>query len=72
MSEKTVGAGLEDLFRKANNSRIIVATFASNIHRLQQIINTAEKFGRKVAVSGRSMVNVLAVANEFRLFRYTR
>ena len=64
MSEKTVGAGLYDLFRKASNSRIIVATFASNIHRLQQIINTAEKFNRKVAVSGRSMVNVVAVATE--------
>ena len=64
MSEKTVGAGLDDLFRKASNSRIIVATFASNIHRLQQIINTAEKFNRKVAVSGRSMVNVFAVATE--------
>ena len=64
MSEKTVGAGLDDLFRKASNSRIIVATFASNIHRLQQIINAAEKFNRKVAVSGRSMVNVVAVATE--------
>lgn len=64
MSEKTVGSGLDDLFRKASNSRIIVATFASNIHRLQQIINTAEKFNRKVAVSGRSMVNVVAVATE--------
>ena len=64
MSEKTVGAGLDDLFRKASNSRIIVATVASNIHRLQQIINTAEKFNRKVAVSGRSMVNVVAVATE--------
>ena len=64
MSEKTVGAGLDDLFRKASNSRIIVATFASNIHRLQQIINTAEKFNRKVTVSGRSMVNVVAVATE--------
>ncbi|MGL5347482.1 MAG: ribonuclease J [Peptostreptococcaceae bacterium] len=64
LSERTVGAGLDDLFRKANNSRIIVATFASNIHRLQQIINTAEKFNRKVAVSGRSMVNVVGVASE--------
>ncbi|MEF9991957.1 MAG: ribonuclease J [Romboutsia sp.] len=64
MSEKTVGVGLDDLFRKAENSRIIVATFASNIHRLQQIINTAKKFNRKVAVSGRSMVNVVGVARE--------
>lgn len=64
MSEKVVGVGLDDLFAKADNSRIIVATFASNIHRLQQIINAAKKFGRKVAVSGRSMVNVFAVASE--------
>lgn len=64
MSERTVGAGLDDLFRKANGSRIIVSTFASNIHRLQQIINTAVKFNRKVAVSGRSMVNVIGVARE--------
>ena len=64
LSEKTVGLGLYDLFRKAENSRIIVATFASNIHRLQQIINAAERFGRKVAVSGRSMVNVVGVASE--------
>lgn len=64
MSERTVGVGLDDLFRKADNSRIIVATFASNIHRLQQIINTAQKFNRKVAVSGRSMVNVVGVARE--------
>ena len=64
MSEKTVGAGLDDLFRKANGSRIIVSTFASNIHRLQQIINMAVKFNRKVAISGRSMINVIGVAKE--------
>lgn len=64
MSERTVGAGLDDLFRKANGSRIIVATFASNVHRLQQIINMAVKFNRKVAISGRSMVNVIGVARE--------
>ena len=64
MSEKTVGAGLDDLFRQANGSRIIVATFASNVHRLQQIINMAVKFNRKVAVSGRSMVNVIGVAKD--------
>lgn len=64
MSEKTVGAGLDDLFRKGSDSRIIVATFASNIHRLQQIIDMAAKFGRKVAVSGRSMVNVVGVAKD--------
>ena len=64
MSERTVGAGLDDLFRKASGSRIIVATFASNIHRLQQIINMAVKTNRKVAISGRSMVNVIGVAKE--------
>ena len=64
MSEKTVGAGLDDLFRKANGSRIIVATFAYNVHRLQQIINMAVKFNRKVAISGRSMVNVIGVAKD--------
>ena len=64
MSERTVGAGLDDLFIKANGSRIIVATFASNVHRLQQIINMAVKFNRKVAISGRSMINVIGVARE--------
>ncbi|MBP3905593.1 MAG: ribonuclease J [Peptostreptococcaceae bacterium] len=64
MSERSVGAGLDDLFRKAEGSRIIVATFASNIHRLQQIVNSAHRFNRKVAVSGRSMINVIAVAQE--------
>ena len=63
-SERSVGAGLDDLFRKGIDSRIIVATFASNIHRLQQIFDMAAKFGRKVAVSGRSMINVVGVAKE--------
>ena len=63
-SERSVGSGLDDLFRKAGGSRIIVATFASNIHRLQQIVNSAHRFNRKVAVSGRSMINVIAVAQE--------
>lgn len=64
MSEKSVGAGLEDLFKKAQDSRIIVATFASNIHRLQQIADVARMYNRKVAVSGRSMVNIVGVAKE--------
>ena len=63
-SERSVGSGLDDLFRKAGGSRIIVATFASNIHRLQQIVNSAHRFNRKVAVSGRSMIHVIAVAQE--------
>lgn len=61
MSERTVGVTFENIFRNANQ-RIIVATFASNVHRVQQIINAAYKFNRKVSVSGRSMVNVVNVA----------
>ncbi len=63
MSESTVGATFDNLFENCNK-RIFVATFASNIHRVQQIINAAVKYGRKVAVSGRSMENVLAAAIE--------
>jgi len=63
MSERTVGETFEELFRNCND-RIIVATFASNIHRIQQIINAAVRYGRKVAVSGRSMINVMNVAME--------
>ncbi len=63
MSEKTVGDTFDDIFLKAPK-RIIIATFASNIHRVQQIITLAEKYERKVIVSGRSMVNNIGVANE--------
>lgn len=62
LSEKTVGASFETLFKSAKKDRIIVATFSSNIHRIQQIVNQAVKCGRKVAVSGRSMTNVVEVA----------
>ncbi len=61
MSEKVVGTTFEELFGKCTG-RIIVTTFASNIHRIQQVITTAEKFGRKVSVVGRSMVNNVRVA----------
>lgn len=61
MSERTVGETFEEIFMNAN-SRILVATFASNVHRVQQIINASVKFGRKVAICGRSMVNVVKVA----------
>lgn len=61
MSEATVGDTFDELFRGCDK-RIIVATFASNIHRVQQIINAAYRYGRKVAVSGRSMENVVEVA----------
>ncbi|MVX62670.1 RNase J family beta-CASP ribonuclease [Clostridium chromiireducens] len=63
MSEKTVGETLENLFSKATG-RIIVSTFASNVHRLQQISNCAVKYGRKIAFSGRGMENVSEVARE--------
>jgi len=63
MSERTVGFTLENVF-KSTKSRIIVATFASNVHRIQQIINAAVNNGRKVAVSGRSMINLVEVATE--------
>ncbi len=63
-SERKVGDTFETLFAKANGRRLIVATFASNIHRVQQIINVAESLGRKVALSGRSLENVVSVAAE--------
>jgi ribonuclease J len=59
MSERKVGESFEKLFTKAEGKRIIIATFASNVHRVQQIVNNAARTGRKVAVSGRSMVNVI-------------
>ena len=59
MSERKVGDSFEKLFVKADGKRVIIATFASNIHRIQQIVNQADATGRKLAVSGRSMVNVI-------------
>ena len=64
MSEKTVGKTFDNIFHDHQNNRIIVATFASNVDRVQQIINTAYKFGRKVVVEGRSMVNIISTASE--------
>ncbi len=61
-SERTVGRTFDSLFEEHKNTRIFVATFASNVDRVQQIINTAHKFGRKVAVEGRSMVNIIETA----------
>ncbi len=63
-SERIVGESFSNLFKKAGNHRIIVATFSSNIHRIQQIIDEAVRCGRKVAVSGRSMLNVVSTAAE--------
>lgn len=66
MSEKNVGASFETLFNSAAamSRRIIIATFASNLQRIQQIIDCAAKHGRKVAISGRSMINAVAIAQE--------
>ena len=61
-SEKSVGAVLDKIFEDHKKQRIIVATFASNVDRVQQIINSAEKYGRKVAIEGRSMVNTIDIA----------
>lgn len=64
MSERTVGESFENLFRKAGKRRIVVATFASNIHRVQQIIDVAKQLKRKVAVLGRSLENLVQVGEE--------
>jgi len=61
-SEKSVGSVLDKIFEDHKKQRIIIATFASNVDRVQQIINSAEKFGRKVAIEGRSMVNTIEIA----------
>ena len=63
-SEKTVGKTFDHIFADHVNSRIIVATFASNVDRVQQVINSAYKYGRKVVVEGRSMVNIITIASE--------
>lgn len=64
MSERTVGRTFDNIFSEHKSTRIIIATFASNVDRVQQIINSAYKFGRKVVVEGRSMVNVISTASE--------
>ena len=63
-SEKTVGKTIDQLFQEHSDTRIIIATFASNVDRVQQIINSAYKYNRKVVVEGRSMVNIIATASE--------
>ncbi len=63
-SERTVGQTIDHIFDEHRRGRIIVATFASNVDRVQQIINSAYKFGRKVIVEGRSMVNIISIASE--------
>ena len=63
-SERTVGGSLDRIFMQSEGKRLIIATFSSNVHRVQQIINASAKYGRKVAVIGRSMTNVLGAAVE--------
>ena len=63
-TERSINSTFDNLFNRAENSRIIIATFASNIGRVQQIIDCAVKYGRKVALSGRSMLNVMGIAVE--------
>ena len=63
-SERVVGRTFDHIFNEHKGSRIIIATFASNVDRVQQIINTAYKYGRKVIVEGRSMVNIITIAQE--------
>ncbi len=72
MSEKSVGRALEEIIKSHLQNRIIVATFASNIHRLQQIMDLAEKYKRKVAFTGRSMINVSEVAYKLGELKYNR
>ena len=64
MSERKVGKSLDRIFRGCDK-RIVIATFSSNVHRVQQIINFSHKYGRKVALTGRSMLNVIAAAQKF-------
>lgn len=64
MSERTVGKTFDNIFSEHKNQRIIVATFASNVDRVQQVVNTAYKYGRKVVVEGRSMVTVMDIASK--------
>ena len=63
-SERTVGSSLERIFSQYENKRLIIATFSSNVHRVQQIINASASHGRKVAVLGRSMENIIGAASE--------
>ncbi|MCR4956539.1 MAG: ribonuclease J [Lachnospiraceae bacterium] len=63
-SERTVGNTFDGIFADNKNKRIIIATFASNVDRVQQIINCAQRYGRKVMVEGRSMVNIISTASE--------
>lgn len=69
MSESTVGEVFEKLFQNCKK-RIVVATFASNVHRVQQIVNSCIKYGRKIAVCGRSMINMLIQQESLDILKY--
>jgi ribonuclease J len=71
-SERTVGDSFDRFFRNAEGKRIIIATFASNVHRVQQIINSAEKSGRKVAIFGRSMLNTVETATTLKYLHFPK
>lgn len=71
-SESTLEKTFDELFEEHKNTRIIITTFASNVDRVQQIINTAYKFGRKVVVEGRSMVNIISIAQELECIKIQR
>ena len=72
MSESNVGRVMDSIFEKHTNNRLIVATFASNIQRMQQLLDLAEKYKRKVAFSGRSMINVSEVAMKLGELNYKK
>ena len=72
MSEKSVGRTLDEIFKKYPDKRLFVATFASNIHRLQQILQLAEKYKRKVAFTGRSMLNIIDVGSKIGEIEYNK
>ena len=72
MSEKSVGRTLDEIIKNHADNRIIVATFASNIHRMQQIMDIAEKYNRKIAFTGRSMINVSEVALKLGELKFNR
>ena len=69
-SESTVGESFKMLFAKAGSKRIVIATFATNVHRIQQVFDAAKAYKRKVIVSGRSMVNVIKVARELKYLKF--
>ena len=72
MSEKSVGRALDEIFKAHPENRLFVATFASNIHRLQQILSLAEKYNRKVAFTGRSMLNIIDVGSKIGEIEYNK